>query len=113
MSACTGLRRNYDFSGREKEDENIIYSYGLLRHRKFPAFLPQFIEPAYPHTMLSFILLGGTFIVTGTLWCLFLAIYAAHLSALMHRGEQRGHLPGKVSGILFIGLGVKLAVLEQ
>ena len=79
----------------------------------FLAFLPQFIDPAYPKTMLSFILLGSTFIITGTCWCLLLAVYSAKFSSLLQERSQAGNLMGKVTGFLFIGLGVKLAFMER
>ena len=79
----------------------------------FLAFLPQFIDPAYPYTMVSFIILGGTFIVTGTCWCLLLAVYSAKLSTLLQARSSAGSLLGRLTGGLFIGLGVKLALLER
>jgi threonine/homoserine/homoserine lactone efflux protein len=79
----------------------------------FLAFLPQFIDPAYPNTMLSFILLGSTFIITGTCWCLLLAVYSAKFSSLLQERSQAGNLMGKITGFLFIGLGVKLAFMER
>ena len=36
----------------------------------FIAFLPQFIDPAFKNTVLPFMMLGITFTITGTLWCL-------------------------------------------
>ena len=79
----------------------------------FLAFLPQFIDPAYPYTMLSFILLGSTFIITGTCWCLLLAVYSAKFSSLLQERSQATNLMGKLTGFLFIGLGVKLAFMER
>ena len=79
----------------------------------FLAFLPQFIDPAYPYTMLSFILLGSTFIITGTCWCLLLAVYSAKFSSLLQERSQATNLMGKLTGLLFIGLGVKLAFMER
>lgn len=102
----TGYRRMY-FSG-------IITN--LLNPKValfFLAFLPQFIDPTYPHTMLSFILLGSTFIMTGTCWCLLLAVYSAKFSRLLQERRNAGNLLGRVSGVVFIGMGVKLAVLER
>jgi threonine/homoserine/homoserine lactone efflux protein len=79
----------------------------------FLAFLPQFIDPVYPYTMLSFILLGSTFIITGTCWCLLLAVYSAKFSSLLQERSQTGNLMAKLTGFLFIGLGVKLAFMER
>src|SRR3954452_20893394 len=43
----------------------------------FLAFLPQFIDPASSTKIAAFILLGLTFVVTGTIWCLILAWFAS------------------------------------
>jgi threonine/homoserine/homoserine lactone efflux protein len=39
----------------------------------FPAFLPQFIDPASLAKIAAFLVLGFSFVTTGTLWCLLLA----------------------------------------
>ncbi len=79
----------------------------------FLAFLPQFIDPAYPHTMLSFILLGSAFVFTGTCWCLLLAVYAAKFSRVLQERRKTGNFLARLTGCLFIGLGVKLAFMKQ
>ncbi len=79
----------------------------------FLAFLPQFIDPAYPYAMLSFILLGSTFVVTGTCWCLLLAVYSAKISRLLQKSGRGGTLFPRLSGLVFVGLGVKLALIER
>jgi len=43
----------------------------------FLAFLPEFIDPTAGYGALSFLLLGGTFMVTGTIWCLIVALGAS------------------------------------
>ncbi len=79
----------------------------------FLAFLPQFIDPAYPHTILSFILLGSAFVFTGTCWCLLLAVYSAKFSSLLQERGTTGNLLNRVTGVVFIGLGLKLACMER
>jgi len=54
----------------------------------FPAFVLQFIEPAAPNKALAFVFLGAIFNFTGTVWCLFLAWSAAHLSSRAFQGSQ-------------------------
>jgi threonine/homoserine/homoserine lactone efflux protein len=110
--------------GSEREDTETdyrrIYLSGILTNVLNPkvalfflAFLPQFIDQAYPHTMLSFILLGSTFIMTGTCWCLLLAVYSVKFFRLLQERSNAGNLLGRVSGIVFIGMGIKLAVLQR
>jgi len=43
----------------------------------FLAFLPQFINPASPTKVLAFLILGLSFVTTGTVWCLVLAWFAS------------------------------------
>ena len=79
----------------------------------FLAFLPQFVDPAYPHAMLSFILLGCTFIVTGTCWCLLLAVYSARFSRLLRKNSSAGSLLPRLTCVVFVGLGLKLLLMER
>lgn len=41
----------------------------------FMALIPQFISPSSPNTFLAFLVLGFSFIFTGTLWCLLGAMF--------------------------------------
>jgi threonine/homoserine/homoserine lactone efflux protein len=79
----------------------------------FLAFLPQFIAPGTTRPMLSFLLLGCTFVVTGTVWCLLLAVCSAKISSLLSGGSRPANLVQGLSGLLFFGLGARLALLEQ
>jgi len=79
----------------------------------FLALLPQFIDPASPTKVAAFVALGLTFIGTGTVWCLVLAVAASRV-----RGFFAGHpraLTGfsRASGALFVALGLRLAVSER
>jgi threonine/homoserine/homoserine lactone efflux protein len=78
----------------------------------FLAFLPQFIAPGTARPMFSFLLLGCTFVVTGTVWCLVPAVCSAKISGLLHGGRTANLVQG-LSGLLFIGLGARLALFER
>lgn len=75
----------------------------------FLAFLPQFINPGQPYGPLPFLLLGTLFVTTGTLWCLLLACCAAPLAARLRQQSSGQALLRRVTGGLFVGLGLKLA----
>jgi threonine/homoserine/homoserine lactone efflux protein len=75
----------------------------------FLAFLPQFIEPATPHRLAAFLLLGVTFNVTGLIWCLVLALAASRLRAFVSPGTTGANLLPRAAGALFVFLGVRLA----
>ncbi len=112
--------RSKDEQGNTSISCRQLYGSGIVTNVLNPkvalfflAFLPQFIDPAYPHAILSFILLGSTFIISGTCWCLLLAVYSAKFSSLLQERSQATNLMGKLTGFLFIGLGVKLALMER
>ncbi|HUS02824.1 MAG TPA: LysE family translocator, partial [Chitinophagaceae bacterium] len=56
----------------------------------FISFLPQFIDPTYTDHYLSFIVLGLSFTVTGTLWCLVLALFASVISSAFIKNKNAG-----------------------
>lgn len=75
----------------------------------FLAFLPQFIEPAAPAKVPAFILLGLTFVVTGTIWCLGLACFAAKIAGKLRCNPRISDRIHRVVGSLFVFLGGRLA----
>ncbi len=77
----------------------------------FMSFLPQFINPESA-TSSTFLILSITFITTGTLWCLFLAYSASFFSRKIRENPKIEMILKKVSGLIFISLGAKLATSE-
>lgn len=102
--------------GNPKISLAVIYRQGILCNTLNPkvalffiSFLPQFISPEASHGPLPFIILGATFLLTGTLWCLFLA-YAASMATKTLRGNSIiSWSLQKLSGLVFVGLGAQLA----
>src|SRR6266436_5586318 len=78
----------------------------------FLAFLPQFIDPTSNAKIAAFILLGLTFVTTGTIWCLILAWSASSLSERLHRNETMAQWLNRTAGALFVFLGVRLATVN-
>jgi threonine/homoserine/homoserine lactone efflux protein len=76
----------------------------------FLALLPQFIDPGSSAKTLAFLLLGITFVATGTIWCLVLAFGAARLRQLLRGNPRVRTAIDRVTGGLFIALGIRLAV---
>ncbi len=76
----------------------------------FLSFLPQFINPEFSNGILPFLILGGTFIITGTIWCLFLAFAASQLTQTLRKHQKIAKWFQKISGMVFITLGIHLAV---
>ncbi len=79
----------------------------------FIAFLPQFIDPSYRHAFVPFLALGLTFTFTGTLWCLCLASFASVLAEQLKRRPTFSSLLNKLSGLVLVGLGVRLAFAQS
>jgi threonine/homoserine/homoserine lactone efflux protein len=75
----------------------------------FLAFLPQFVSPTATNTIVPFLILGATFIGTGTVWCLIVAFAAARFSARARSNPAILKWVRRLAGGLFIGLGLKLA----
>jgi RhtB (resistance to homoserine/threonine) family protein len=75
----------------------------------FIAFLPQFIDPAFKNTILPFMLLGISFTITGTIWCLILAGFASIISNKLKRNKKLSFYINKTCGAVLIALGIKVA----
>ena len=78
----------------------------------FLAFLPQFVDAAAPSKALAFILLGIIFITTGTLWGLGVAVFAARAAGRVRRSNRAMLWINRALGIVFIGMGIRVAMTE-
>jgi RhtB (resistance to homoserine/threonine) family protein len=93
-----------------------IYRQGIITNVLNPkvalfflSFLPQFVRPESAHSFMPFLVLGSTFLITGTAWCLFLAYAASMMTAGLRRHSRAGKFLHKLSGLVFVGLGLQLA----
>jgi threonine/homoserine/homoserine lactone efflux protein len=78
----------------------------------FLAFLPQFIDPTSPAKIPAFLLLGLTFVTTGTIWCLILAWFASVFSERLRANRTVAQFLNRAVGSLFVFLGLRLATLK-
>lgn len=78
----------------------------------FLAFLPQFVDRHAPSTFQAFLMLGVLLNAICTLWNLILAWFAARLAATHTSGRGRLWLE-RAMGIFFIGIGVRLALVDR
>jgi threonine/homoserine/homoserine lactone efflux protein len=76
----------------------------------FLSFLPQFVSPRAESAFPALLVLGLTFLTTGTIWCLALALGSAWFSERMISRSVAGGLLKRLSGLLFLGLGIRLAL---
>lgn len=79
----------------------------------FLALMPQFIEPDSPTKVGAFLVLGITFLCTGTVWSLVLALGAARVRSFFARHPRALQSFSQMSGALFIFLGLRLAASKQ
>jgi RhtB (resistance to homoserine/threonine) family protein len=74
----------------------------------FTGLLPQFVSPGRP-VLEPFLLLGGLFVLMTVVWLCGYALAAARASALLGRPQVRAALDS-VTGVVLVGLGVRLAL---
>ncbi|MFD0695059.1 LysE family translocator [Paenibacillus sp. GCM10027628] len=91
-----------------------IYIQGFLTNLLNPkvalfylAFLPQFVSVDNTYGALPFLILGLTFIATGTLWCSLIVLGTDLASRRLRSGSLAKYL-NKLTGVIFIALGIKL-----
>jgi RhtB (resistance to homoserine/threonine) family protein len=111
---------NADFNVQkidEKLDLKKIYYSGILTNVLNPkvalfflAFLPQFVQNQYISNPLPFFLLGLTFVFTGTVWCLILALFSSLLANKIKKNYAIKQWIDRTTGIVFIAIGLKLAL---
>jgi threonine/homoserine/homoserine lactone efflux protein len=107
-----------DIAGRV--DSWIAFRQGMLTNILNPkvalfflALMPQFIEPDSPTKVGAFLVLGLTFLTTGTVWCLVLALGASRLWSFFANRPRALLGFSHASGTLFIFLGLRLAASKQ
>ncbi len=74
----------------------------------FLAFLPQFIDPSAKLGVFPFLFLGILFVTGGTVWCLGVAMCAATATRTIRRNVRLLNLLERVSGCVYIALGLNL-----
>jgi threonine/homoserine/homoserine lactone efflux protein len=79
----------------------------------FLAFLPQFIAPDSEAKVAAFLALGLTFVTTGTIWVLILALAGASAGRMFIRFPAAHRWLLRVMGGLFVYLGVRLVAAER
>jgi threonine/homoserine/homoserine lactone efflux protein len=79
----------------------------------FLALMPQFIEADSPRKVGAFLVLGLTFLTTGTVWCLVLALGASRVRTFFASRPRALQGFSQASGALFIFLGLRLAASKQ
>jgi len=79
----------------------------------FLAFLPQFVDPSRGNPAVQVVALGLLFDTTGTLVNLAVALGSSRAAARLRGGGRAAAVLHKVTGALFIGLGLRLAFASR
>ena len=74
----------------------------------FLSIIPQFIKPEFANGPIPFLVLGFTFVTTGTLWCLFLAYSASFITKSLRNNDALSSRLQKASGLVFVTLGLQI-----
>ncbi|HTH18610.1 MAG TPA: LysE family translocator [Candidatus Udaeobacter sp.] len=106
-------------SNFRRRTRNAAFRQGILTNVLNPkvalfflAFLPQFIDPASNAKVLAFVVLGLTFVTTGTVWCVIVAWFASALSGRIRNNETIGRSLNRAAGALFVLIGVRLVTVR-
>lgn len=79
----------------------------------FVAFFPQFVAPDAPQKSLAFLVLGLTFVVISTIWSAVLACVAGMLTRRIGASPRARVIMDRIVGGVFVGLGVRLALIVR
>lgn len=77
----------------------------------FLAFFPQFVTPSQIDNPIPYLLLGLTFAAIGVIWYLILTLFASEFSEKIRSNPKTEIWIGRVSGLVFILMGLKIACL--
>lgn len=77
----------------------------------FMAFFPQFIIKDQIENPIPFLVLGITYAIMGIVWLILLAVFAGNFTEKIRNNPKMGLQVNKITGIIFIGMGVIMAVM--
>ncbi|QXP52511.1 LysE family translocator [Cellulophaga sp. HaHa_2_1] len=78
----------------------------------FLAFFPQFINVNQMDNPIPFLLLGITYALIGIVWFLILTLFASVFSQKLKSNPKSGRWLSKLSGLVFIVMGIKIALTK-
>lgn len=79
----------------------------------FLAFLPQFINNDEIHNPVPYLILGLIIFFITLIWCSFLALTGSNVAKRLNRSKNIENWMNKTSGIVFILLGLKIALTKK
>ncbi len=79
----------------------------------FLAFLPQFVDPSRGSPALQIVALGLLFDTSGTIVNVLVALGASRAAAWLRRPGPAGRALERLTGVVFVALGVRLALARR
>ncbi|UXY17032.1 leucine efflux protein LeuE [Chitiniphilus purpureus] len=76
----------------------------------FMAFFPQFVDPAYSHVALTFVLLGSIVQVFSMAYLSMLILAGSRIARLVAARQGMAGLGRRITGLLFVSFGLRLAI---
>jgi len=104
----------------KKESMMKIYTSGVIANVLNPkvalfflAFFPQFVDLNYKGTISPFLSLGVIYILIDLVWCVLITISAAFLAEKVLHNAKVGVWMNKTAGIVYVLLGIKIALSKR
>jgi threonine/homoserine/homoserine lactone efflux protein len=121
LKALFNRSKNSDIQLQDTRQSNwITFRQGAITNILNPkvalfflALLPQFVDSGAVNPIPSFLAIGFTFIATGTIWCLIIALCAARFSGWLRENQTASNIVNRVSGGIFVALGLRLAIADR
>ncbi|MFG1400237.1 MULTISPECIES: LysE family translocator [Roseixanthobacter] len=79
----------------------------------FLAFLPQFVHPEQGSVVGQLATLGLVFVAMSAVYTALIALAAGHVAGWLARHRGIGRWQGRVIGVIYLGLGIRLALQER
>lgn len=79
----------------------------------FLSFLPQFVNPSYGSTFFQFLILGLIFVLLSAMYTTLFAICVRLIIRVFKKISWLGRWSGKIVGIIYIGLGLRVAAQHR
>jgi len=79
----------------------------------FLAFLPQFVSPEAINSPVPYFLLGSIILFITLIWCTSLALLGSRIAVFFNKSKRAEAIMNKTSGIVFILLGLKVALTKK
>ena len=113
LSALRSKVKTKNLETLRSEPLSRIYSQGVLTNILNPkvalffiAFLPQFVGEDAP--VADLFILGLSFVIGGTMWCLVLAYFASTVAKMLGQSSRIKAWFNKLSGVVYITLGLNV-----